>query len=266
MKKWFNSDNQDPFFYYNFVSSCVWAAALFGMIWLLSTLPGCTTLNTDPALTAPTGSPTVEYRSDLVLDVNGVKYPGTGVAALSQSYKVTVYPEASIDRIIWTTCNQQHVVDKPGESFWDQISGNNQYSFTLNPDIDLEGSNACALEISVLTEHQNITGYGLIDFMDARPVYQKIKATARCNGYTSVPTGVYVCQSAQNLVQDFVFDRPVISGTPVVGCSIPVDVDGGRIHYRLTLSSGKCLYIFGDKDGNFFRLNAIGYNEVPYRE
>lgn len=237
---------------------------IFLFIAVLSLFSGCAVAPTDPAVTNPSAHSPYDRR-DLRLKINDLDVVGYAVAPRSSKYQIKVYPESSIDRIIWTTCNRQEVIDKPSNGFWGDLEGDHSYRFDLDPVSGLEDMKACALEITVLTQKQNRTGFAFVDFNDGRPEFQQIAGSVKCNGTERKNTGVLVCQSAENLIQEIDFDREVIPGSPDVGCEPMKAIDGSRLKYRWKLSAGQCTYLFGSKDGSRFRLTAIGYNEVPFR-
>lgn len=207
---------------------------------------------------------TPNYRYDLSVQVNGRQINGMAVVTPADKYDIIVQPDDKIDRIIWQTCNEEHVVDKPSGGFWNM---NKSFSFSVAVAAGLTDVKTCPLKITVLTQKQNRVGLAFLDFGDKRPEYQAIKGTQVCNGTQAYNHGAIVCQSASGLIQQIEFDRPVLPDpVPDAGCSPMSDIDGQRLRYRWTLSSGLCMYLFGDKDHNRFRLQAYGYDEVPVLE
>jgi hypothetical protein len=234
-------------------------------------LSSCSHAGKSDAPAEPGSSSYETPKHDLWVTVNGVNFQGVGVAERSPKYEITVWPEGSIDRIIWRTCNREEVVDKPKNGFWERVQGNNTYKFTIEPTKDLEDGRSCALEITVLEERQRRNGFAVIDFEDPREMV-RLPAVLKCNGQTRIGNGVSICQSAAGLIQRIEFNEPAINRGAPAGCDVMKSADE-RI-YEFAIPEGPCTYYFVSasrrtEDGKqrlVHRLNTIGYKSVPYRE
>lgn len=203
------------------------------------------------------------YRHDLKVKVNGVDFIGVGVAALSTSYKISVYPEGKINRIMWRTCNREEVVDEPSNGWF-----SSKYEFELKPVSGLEDITSCGLQITVLEEKKRRNGFAFIDFQDKR-VETSIPSILICNGVTRTYSGVSVCQSAQGLYQQISFTTPVVQRGSSLECDVMKPLNGDEKVYRFSVAKGECSYYFVAKDkapnGKRYihRLTTIGYTDVP---
>lgn len=209
---------------------------------------------------------TTTFRHDLRVRVNGVGYAGVGVAPIAPIYQVTVFPEGKIDRIIWQTCHQESVVDKPDRSFWDVVKRDTSYQFQLKPQAGLEDVNACALEITVLEEKKRRNGFAVIDFEDRRPEIS-LASRVKCNGVEATFKGVSICQSSAGLMQEISFSEPALIRGVTGACDVMKSDD--ELKYQFPMPRGKCTYNFvaQRKHANgrrlVHRLNVVGYNDVP---
>lgn len=247
----------------------IWFCLVVTIFCILGLLSGC---QTTPVSVAPVPELTQSYALDLKVQVNSTSLIGWGVAPISSSYKITVTPNNQIDRIQWRTCNQDHYVDRPPTSAWTDIfGGSTAYSFVLTPDQQLDQLHHCPLEIDVMAQKVNKFQSAIIDFNDARPEYV-VGAIITCNGSKYTGKGALMCSSAAGLIQQIVFDRPVLWGDPEPGCSVPNDVDGKKLTYQIEITAGDCLYTAGGHDlssngqHESLRLFTHGYNTIPLEQ
>lgn len=202
------------------------------------------------------------YKHDLSVKINGVSYVGVGVVKRASSYKLEVFPEGKIDRIMWRTCNREEVVDKPPSGWF-----SNKFEFTVTPAAGLEDITSCGLQITVLEEKKRRNGFAFFDFEDARPEVS-LPAKVTCNGKLQSLSGVSVCQSASGLVQQIFFSSPVVQSGSSPECDIMRPFQGDETIYRFAMPPGECTYYFvaQTKATNgkrlLHRLTTIGYTDV----
>jgi hypothetical protein len=224
-------------------------------------LMGCQTAQFSPT---PSSGQLPVYRHDLKIKLNGVKFNGTGVAERAPKYEVEVNPKDPIDRIIWQTCHQEQVVDRPKTGWF-----NDTYTFTLNNVSPIEDQTSCPLSITILTEKTRRNALALIEFTDVRPEVS-LAATVRCNGQSTLYSkGVSVCQASSGLIQEIEFSEPVIHTGSINNCAT-MDKGPQKV-FRFAMPEGHCTYYFGanTKHANgkrlLHRLQTVGYSEVTPR-
>lgn len=213
------------------------------------------------------------YRHDLVVDINGVRINGVGIAPRLGRNNVTVYPPGKVDRIMWRTCSQEQVIDKPTVSKIDNgwFAKDTPYvNFTFDTSYGLDDVNSCGLKIEVLEEKKRRNGFALVEFPDAREEFALI-TDLNCNGEFSQRAGVNICQSAAGLFQKIVFNVPVLQlGKPAHElCDVMKPYKNDETTYVFKMPAEECVYNFvSDQlapNGKrmIFRLTTIGYTDVP---
>lgn len=211
------------------------------------------------------------YRHELQVDVNGVRINGVGVARLTSSYKVRVYPPGNVDRLIWRTCSKEELIDKPAiqnSKSWVFGSGYNYVDFVYTPAFGLDDANSCALKIEVFEEKKRRNGLALVEFQSSREDVSLI-ADLLCNGEFSQNRGVSACQSAAGLYQQISFPVPVVNKDVRPECDVMKPVNGDEKIYRFVMPPSGCVFSFVAKDlapnGKNYRhwLTTNGYTDVP---
>jgi len=213
------------------------------------------------------------YRHDLYVDINGVRVFGVGVAPRLGTNRVRVYPPGKVDRIMWRTCSQEQVIDKPAVGGIDNgwFRKDTPYvDFTFDTAYGLDDVNSCGLKIEVLEEKKRRNGQALIEFMDSREEFSLI-ADLSCNGEFSQLKGVDICESAAGLFQRIVFNVPVVQmGKPTSElCDVMKPHKGDETTYVFKMPADECVYTFVSNqrapNGKrmSFRLTTVGYTDVP---
>jgi len=213
------------------------------------------------------------YRHDLYLDVNGVRVFGVGVAPRLATNHVRVYPPGKVDRIMWRTCSEEQVIDKPAVGGIDNgwFRKDTPYvDFKFNTAYGLDDVNSCALKVEVLEEKKRRNGQALVEFEETREEYALI-ADLNCNGEFSQLKGVDICESAAGLYQRIVFNVPVVQVADQAGsaCDVMKPLKGDETTYVFSIAADECSYTFVAKqkapNGKrmAFRLVTVGYNDVP---
>ncbi len=208
------------------------------------------------------------YKHDLVLDINGARVNGVGVAELADVYKVRVYPPGLVDRIMWRTCAKEEVIDKPDVQSSSWFNGYKYVDFIISPAFGLSDINACPLKIEVLEEKKRRNGFAYVDFKDRREEISLI-SDLTCNGVYSQNRGVSICQSAAGLYQQIIFPADVVQVGSNPECNVMKPLKGDEKVYRFSIAEGVCVYDFisNSKAPNgkriSHRLITVGYTDVP---
>jgi hypothetical protein len=203
------------------------------------------------------------FKHDLQVDINDEKFIGTGVVKKANVYNVTVYPDEKIERIIYTTCHEEQVIDKPKTNGWFKKS----ISFSLNNVPNVSDVSSCSLEIITLDQESRKNSFATIEFQDERLEVQ-LPVTLKCNGIIKkYETGVSICQSATGLIQQINFSEPVIQAGATQNCDVMKSIDDKT--FTFAMPQGNCSYYFGAqrKVGGkrvLARLQTIGYTDWPY--
>lgn len=217
-----------------------WVGPAFLLIGCTIPLPSFT--ETPPhRATAP--SPNV--RMNMNLKINGVPFTGVGVVKRAPSYKIEGKSPGSFDLLTLSSCHREVVIEDEGSDF----------TYEYKPDLVYEALN-CALRIEGNDKGNGRHSLGLIDFEDSDFT---LDAELHCNGVTSNPRGVAICQGRAGLVQGITFPVPV-TVDPDPKCNEIVDQDGRQ--FDLTLSQGPCVYVFSSEGGELLRLSTYGYSDV----
>lgn len=202
------------------------------------------------------------YKATLKFKVNGKKYEGIGVIPLADQYEFEVEPEGKIDRIIWSTCTGEEIIDKPKTGWF-----NRKYSFTVKHINKLEDESTCgSLNITVLEEKKRRNAFGFAEFKDRRPEFKQ-QGLLKCNMKQNFVEGVAVCQSAAGLYQQISFPNPVVHTGANEGC----DVIEHKVDktFLFKIAPDICTYIFTaqEKSPNGkrikLRLSTRGYTDAP---
>jgi hypothetical protein len=203
------------------------------------------------------------FRQDLVVDINGEHFVGSGLVKKAQDYNVVVYPDDKVERIIYSTCHEEQVIDKPKTNGWFRKS----ISFTLKNVPNVSDVSSCSLEIIVLDEQSRRNAFATIEFQDQRPEVQ-LPALVKCNGVIQqYNSGVSICQSAMGLIQQINFNEPVIQAGVKGSCDVMKSIDDKT--FAFMMPKGKCTYYFGSNrklNGKrlLARLQTIGYSDIPF--
>lgn len=229
-------------------------------VFLLSMTTGCSLLQVkDPQREA-----NQVYKKDLRVTVDGKEFIGVGVLPAKNVYKITVFPEGNVDRIIFQSCSREIVADRPKKDGWFR----NSYTFTYDPMPYLETESECPLEIAVLEKKTIANGFAFFEIQDTREEYS-VPAHLQCNGEYKVYDGVGICMGPAGLKQRIWFmERTILEGVSPRCASLETR-DG--FFYDITLSPSECSYVFVAKGKTktgkrkAFRLSTIGYTALPNR-
>jgi hypothetical protein len=201
------------------------------------------------------------FKHDLLVDVNGTRFKGIGVAKKASTYHIIIYPTEKIDRLTYTTCHLQQTIDQP-KTGW--FSGKFEFDLTDIPGVT--DVHACSLQILAMNEDNRVNMFALIEFQDTRPEIS-LPATVKCNGdLRSYPDGVSICQTAAGLVEQISFNETVIQKGSSPQCDVMKSIDDKTFTYFMP--SSNCTYYFSSQrkiNGKrvSHRLETLGFTEVP---
>lgn len=205
------------------------------------------------------------FKHDLLIEINGEKFIGTGVVKKSNQYDITIFPSDKIERIIYSTCHEEQVIDKPETNGWFKKS----ISFSIKNVPNVSDVVSCSLEVIVLDEQSRRNAFATIEFQDQRTEVQ-LPALVKCNGIIKrYDTGVSICQSAYGLIQQIDFTEPVIHDGSKPECEVIKESGVDKKSFTFVMPKGNCTFYFGAQrkiNGKrvLHRLQTIGYSEVPF--
>ena len=204
---------------------------------------------------------TKTFKHDLLVDVNGVRFRGVGVAKKASAYHITIYPTEKVDRLTYTTCSLQNTIDQP-KTGW--FSG--KVEFDLNDIPGISDVHSCSLQILAMNEDNRVNMFALIEFQDTRPEIS-LPATVKCNGDTKYyPDGVSICQTAAGLIEQITFAESVIQKGSSPQCDVMKTNDDKTFTYYIAPSN--CTYYFSSQrqinnKRVSHRLQTLGFTENP---
>jgi hypothetical protein len=208
---------------------------------LLIVLSGCASI--DKPL-----DPTVFYRRDAKLSINGK--PSTGVAVLPEQgpYDITVETGGTIDLVKLETCHRFVATEPKGKSFL----------FHYEPLAGLEDIEGCPVKIEALEKERGRHGWA---FMDRKTPGATLPAKTSCNGEVKDVLGVSICQAKAGLNQRIEFPVPV-AAVAEKGCEL-VPSSGGKI-FDYVAVEGECVFAFVEKGGagRAHRHWALGFKDI----
>lgn len=207
--------------------------------------------------------PSIFYKRDIRVEVNGKAYEGVVTVPRSSSYNVTLKPQGNLDMVLVKSCHREDTAQKSTSGGFFNFKSKTEFSYAYEPRPGLEnGELACPLTVDVYEVAKGRHSWAFIDF--EHPSYS-LPFQVDCNGHTSQATGVFVCQAKKGLVQR-VSSPVALSWYPAepAACAKPMRVS--NYQYEIALSGDICVYMFDAKDGRRGRLTTIGYSGVLLRE
>lgn len=216
-------------------------------IFLLPILAGCAGLGTvDQKL-----DPTVFYRRDMQITINGKAWDGVAVVPLAPKYDFKVKTVGRNDLFTITTCHRE-------ERLRDQ---RDEVTFTYIPSAGVEDVATCAMRLGGFEKDRGRHSWAFVEFQHAD---YKVQAVMQCNGQTIDVTGKGVCQSFAGLVQRVKFKYPV-KIAPSLGCAMPTPKD--ELTFDFQIVKGECVYEFWEPSfSRRFLLTTLGYEQILIRQ
>ncbi len=228
-----------------------------GVVLATLALVSCTTM---PVQTVTVG---VNYKFDMILNVDGTTRVGMMVAEQKDVHDFEIEAQGDLDLFIQDSCHEHRDTEHGSEGWW--IFKNPRkikFKYTQSPPI--ETSQQCPVYLSGITEKKGQSSWGFVDFEDDRTT---LPFKVHCNGDPEFESnGVAVCQSKFSTFQqvDF-FERVMVStdaATPQ--CATPESSDG-KI-FRFPLAKGLCTYVFANvvekTKRKYGRFTTYGFEQV----
>ena len=178
-------------------------------ILLLLMLSSCSTLTGFFFPKSEDKDANIEWRKDMLIDVDGKIYRGIAMVPSKGTYNLKIYPaEKRIDRLQWRTCHREDFVDKAVKhGFWPWSKKQEYFSMSFTPkNIELE--RACPLMIEGLAEKHKSLSFGMLVFPDIRP-WISLSAKLECNGKLVPAKGTSECQGAISTIHKIHFNGEV---------------------------------------------------------
>jgi len=186
-------------------------------------------------------------RASLPFIVENAVYQGTAVLPRKSSQAINfVLPKGTL-KLMVTTCSREEFFAYPDTS--------KPFKYNYIPVMFLENMDSCLMKVTAITE-KGETSTGLIDFTAG----EELQAKLSCNGQVIDSTGVGLCQSRKELIQNIEFNEETVFASGE-GCPEPKQ---GYIStsYNIALKSGFCTYQFMNKDKKVYRLTTYGYETI----
>lgn len=195
--------------------------------------------------------PSVYYKRDIELTINGQKYKGIAVPAKAPEYKLEIEGGggAEINMLTATSCHREITVEGSAK----------KYAWTYRPIKGLEDGMGCLLEIGAYNK-QGRHSWATIDFLTGS---ETLAAEIQCNGGKLSSQGVSICQAKAGLTQKIIFSERV-KVSPDPGCAPMRTKDEKTFEYEIT--KGECPYYFATREGKLHRHSALGYESILIRE
>jgi hypothetical protein len=218
---------------------------LFGLV-------GCTT----PGQVA-TRLPLHQYKADIEITVDGVKFEGMGVTLLEGPKRITLKSKARFDLLTISSCHRNFTQERIDyKSGWFGTGGQSAgtYTFDYAP-TEVEKDGYCPLYIQAFDKN-GTAAWGYLAFR----TNEFLPARMECNGRGWSFKGISVCQSRHGFEQALTFDRPVKYEASEL-CKIQAKSDKS---FRARAEKGFCYATFTDGKERH-RLVLLGYDEVLIR-
>lgn len=216
----------------------------------------------------PLLSTKIDYQKDLKMKVrtwNGQEWVnektiiGMGVIAKSEGYKIRIEPPGKADMITVLSCHREWKTPNPkrhGGWFRDKY-----YDFEIWPTKEHEALKTCPFETGVYEKNKGRHAWGLLVIDSER---EKLSATVKCNGKTTVFGGTSVCQAKKGLIQSIHFDRAVLA-TKTPRCELKQPKDKRNWVYIMPKSECTIFFVDEKNPDMLHKHITYGYMSIPIR-
>lgn len=195
--------------------------------------------------------PTVFYRRDMWMTVNGKPWDGVAVVPLAPKYDFKVKTVGRNDLFTITTCHREERLRNQRD----------EVEFTYVPNVGVEDKPSCAMRLGGFEKDRGRHSWAFVEFEHAD---YKVEGTMQCNGQTIGVRGKGVCQSFAGLVQRVKFKYPV-KISPSLGCPMPTPKD--ELNFDFEIVKGECVYEFWEPSfSRRFLLTTLGYEQILIRQ
>lgn len=206
--------------------------------------------------------PSVYYKRDMELRVNGFEGEGVLVVPKAESYKFEIKAKGRLDLFTLTTCHREEALEEAGQK---GLFGDRKRVETVYKPVNgIENDGLCAVQLGGYEKVKGRHSWAFIDFENES---NPLPARIFCNGNVHNANGVSSCQSREGLLQQIRFTENV-DFSHSVECNPPT-INGGKDgveRFEIKLSRGQCVYVFMRKsDKAVHRLTTYGYQDVLIR-
>lgn len=204
-------------------------------------------------------NPEIFYKRDMTLNVNGIKGEGTLVIPRYQYYNFDVIAHGDLDLFTLDTCHREIAVSDAGDH---GIFGNKRHvNFNLALDEGIETGSSCPVRMGGYEKIKGRHSWALVDFEDEEDT---LPAEIKCNGVDYSSNGVTVCQSKEYLLQQIIFEVPVVV-SPTAACPMPDAPD--KKTFTFPIAPKECVYAFTEiaQPHRTHRLTTLGYAAILLR-
>ena len=190
------------------------------------------------------------YKRNLIIQVNGKEFVGTGVVPMAPGYKMRFKTPSGFDLayIVVRTCSGEE--SRFGED------ENVPWEFTPRPSMDLK--RACPVEVKGVSKDRAKRVYGWIDFEMPR---HELNSQVYCNWKQAPAHGVSACETAMGLLTRIEFPGPTRVDTSKdrqPQCDV---ISGEAQFFEFKVPRGECTFIFWDGKQSH-RFSTFGYERV----
>jgi hypothetical protein len=205
------------------------------------------------------GSSDVFYARNMTMEVNGMKFFGTGVVPRADRYEIKLKSEGKMDFLLVRSCHQSFKREDEG----------NDYKFTYVPVPGKEDNRACPLRFTGLEKDKGRTAQGWLDFQDPR---KQLPGCAQCNGQRICGPGVIACEAAEGALTGVSFDVPVDSDATSAlegdlgiartkACDVLHSADSQNFEFKMP--RGECTITIQEKQAPYrqMRLSIYGFQQ-----
>lgn len=201
--------------------------------------------------------PSIYYKRDIQMNINGFDFDGTGVVKKSDKYKFKIKAKGNLDLFIMATCHREIT----SESAWTKklFVDKKEASFEFIPnEIEFD----CPLNLLGAEIIKGRHSWGFVDFESNEYILPAINI---CNGEKINSNGVSVCQSKQGLIEEIRFEVEVFVSPVEQECQTFLSNSGNIFKYNIP--ENECVYLFVEKQKPHrkHKLSTIGYQDVLLR-
>lgn len=191
--------------------------------------------------------PSVFYKRDMKLKVNGQEGVGAVISRRAGQYEIEIDSFGEIDILMLHTCHRE--VEKK------------ERKFIYRPMPIEQTDVSCPLMLSAYDKKKGQHSWGLIEFEHPK---LSLPAKSHCNGRVEVTKGVSVCQSFAGSIQEIHFKKAVLAPEKDV-CLVLKSVDSRVFRYKMP--KGLCTFRFLTQSGDeqWHRLTTIGHEKMILR-
>lgn len=197
--------------------------------------------------------PLYNYKADMVITVDGLRFTGIAVANMSNSIDIKIKSKARLYVLSIETCSRHFTVDKADKNWFGGVGKEFEYRFRPN---EKEKQGNCPMYIRAL-DLNGTAAWGMVHFK----TNETLKAKVSCNGSTITFNGLTACQTKSSLIQSIHFDKAITAFDSNDKCNLK-ELDNK--HFEIRPENGFCFATFFT-GLELHRAVFLGFNEVFVR-